>query len=427
MSVKFQSQLIQENGFRIFIMTWNTASIRLCETMDIETKEYNRSTGLLGIKNIDRWYDCDIADFFRDLSDKIIQLETPDLVVIGFQEDSFPGSYFHSHMLQDEMPKLGYDFVKRTKLQGIGVTTYKAAKNWDIMARGLRLSIYARKSLIKFIKAGEVDLVLDLGNDGQSYLVSGINQYTRGKGAISSYIIYPGIGKMVFICTHLPFNSKSLIEYVDKNDPMIRQDVLGKTNKYFNNILRHFVKDHTPSPDYVFFVGDFNDRILYPFKAREFASKILENPYNIDMYQDVYLKYDEMHQQMKMGTIYGMFEGVRNKGPMFAPTCKMSKNRDVKKCKLGHTEEFNDVDEYIDTEEFYKSGKHNQRVPSWCDRIIYANYNSESPFNLTCTYYDKFDTGNVMAKSDHAAVIGVFKLSYDKGLDETNNFKVPLN
>ncbi len=427
MSKRSNSQLIEENGFKIFIMSWNTESTRLCETVDPKIKEHNRSAGFLGIKNLEGWYDGDIADFFNALSCEIINADSPELVVIGFQEDAFPGSYFHSHMLKTEMPKIGYGLVKRTNLKGVGVTTFKAAlNNWDLMARGLRISIYAKKDLMKDIESSEIDLRSSIGCDGQLHHLcdTNINQITRGKGAVVSYIIYPGIGKFAFICTHLPFNAKSLIDTIEKNDPMIRQDSLNQVNTCYNNILRDFVKNQYPEPDYVFFFGDFNYRVQHPNRASFFANAILENPNNINMYNEIYLKYDEMHQQMVIGTIYAMNEGVDNKGPMFAPTCKMSKNR-----KSKNYDENNPINNHLSSDYRYIIGKHNQRVPSWCDRIIYSDYTCKQPYEIQCIKYDRFDYGDIMVKSDHAAVIGIYKLQL-KGKTELNNIfigSIPLN
>jgi len=402
MSNKIKLKFIEKNGFNIFIMTWNTESIRLCETMDLEVKTRNRSAGMFGISNPEMWYDGTIPEFFHKLSDEIKNHKYPELIVIGFQEDAYPGCYFHSHMLPEEMPKLGYDIVKRTKLQGIGVTSYKAVINdWDLMARGLRLSIYAKKELIETIRSSEIDLRENLEYDGQLHYLhnNGINQYTRGKGAIASYIIYPGVGIMVFICAHLPFMSHSLIESKYKNDYMIRQDALSQQNICFNNILRTFVKDQKFEPDHIFLFGDLNYRVNYS-NAKDLAQKIIDEG-NIPLYKNIYTNHDELLAQMKMGTIYGMLEGIDNEGPLFAPTCKMSKERKLTKDSKNE-----------DPEKYYKTGKFYQRSPSWCDRILYCDYTLKSPFNINAISYDRFDTGTTMSKSDHAAVIGVFNLSY---------------
>ena len=396
MAGKTQFQIIEENGIKIFIFSWNTESTRLCETIDPEIKEYNRSAGLLGIKNLEQWYDADIADFFTSFLSEIKKAEFPEIIVIGFQEDAFPGSYFHSHMLKTEMPKNGYSLVKRTNLKGMGVTSVKAIKNWDIMARGLRLSVYAEKELAKLIEFGEIDLRSSMDYDGQAHHVfgSGFNKVTRGKGSVVSYVICPTIGTLAFICTHFPFDSDSLIEANARKDLMIRQDALSISNLCFNETIRAFVlsPQFPVKPDYVFFFGDFNYRVQHPIGADQFAIDIEKNYNNKDFYVNIVEQCDELTHQIKIGTIYNMQEGVNNMGPLFAPTCKLVKPRGL-------------------NGKIYKTGKHNQRVPSWCDRILYMNYTKSKPFELSCMLYDRFDAGAVMEKSDHAAVIGLFDIN----------------
>ena len=58
----------------------------------------------------------------------------------------------------------------------------------------------------------------------------------------------------------------------------------------------------------------------------------------------------------------------------------------------------------------WNTGKYNQRIPSWCDRILYTKFQDDG-HQLICTYYDRFDHGTVMSKSDHAATIAIFELT----------------
>ena len=59
---------------------------------------------------------------------------------------------------------------------------------------------------------------------------------------------------------------------------------------------------------------------------------------------------------------------------------------------------------------YWKLGKNNHRIPSWCDRILYKKYYNtyNNNYNIKCIYYDRFDFGATMAKSDHAAVMSIF-------------------
>src|SRR5579884_858665 len=97
-----------ENGNKplsIFVFSWNTESVRLSETLSVEEATVNRQNYLSGYR-----FSYHVPDFFPYLTE-LIQHKNPDIVVIGFQEDAYPGSYFHSHLLIQEMPKYGYKLV----------------------------------------------------------------------------------------------------------------------------------------------------------------------------------------------------------------------------------------------------------------------------------------------------------------------------
>lgn len=462
----------QTKSYRIMVFSWNTGSIGLCETMDAETAAYNRTSYSTMIPGITTWkYACDIPDFYPKFS-KFITDNAPDLVVIGFQEDRFPGSYFHSHLLPEEMPKIGYDLVKRTKLMGVGVTSYKGVLKGDLFERGLRLSIYAKSDLAPIIEREEIEMRSAMGNDGQSeYLCS--STVLRGKGAVSSYLMLPGFGRLAFICCHLPFNAQSLItERIYKNK-MLRQNEINQSNVCFNNIIENLVLLKGPVPTHVIYFGDFNYRLSDPRSATEVANEIYNHCNDIPFMQNLYSEHDELKEQMRRKNIYEFQEGIGNRGPLFVPTCKMIKGRisdevfdeapteelpmDIDemvyygslksnfesqlqnqksniigisqldpKSRLGpllgskssemiSTHSCNETlrlgsksSQMISTHS-WKTGSHDQRVPSWCDRILYNNFGTDG-HNLTCVYYDRFDVGTVMAKSDHAGVIGVFDL-----------------
>jgi hypothetical protein len=66
-----------------------------------------------------------------------------------------------------------------------------------------------------------------------------------------------------------------------------------------------------------------------------------------------------------------------------------------------------DVEEYKNIA--WSTGKEDQRVPSWCDRVLYKKF-AEDNRSLVCTHYDRFDIGSTMSKSDHAGVIATFEL-----------------
>lgn len=379
--------------YKIMVFSWNTESVSLSETLDFEVSDLHRSSYSSYVPGLTTWhYRCNIPDFYPKLV-QFINENNPDLIVIGFQEDRYPGSYFHSHFLPVEMPKLGYELVKRTKLMGVGVTTYKGLLKGDLFERGLRMSVYGKKDLVPLIEKEEVNMRSIVGNDGQDeYVCSSV--ITRGKGAVAAYIMLPGYGRLALICAHLPFDSTSLLLERKYKNQMLRQNAINKANICFNNIVEQLVLFKDPIPTHVIYFGDFNYRLADLRPATEIASEFRRESNNKDFIRNMYTKHDELKEQMRRENIYSFSEGVDNEGPIFIPTCKMTKER-------------NGVE--INS---WETGRVNQRIPSWCDRILYRKFPNqvEDGRNLTCTYYDRFDVGMTMAKSDHAGVLALFEL-----------------
>lgn len=383
--------------YKILVYSWNTQSISLGETLNQEESEINRSgyvVPLIGTTLTTWQYQCDMPDFYPKFASLVTEIN-PDIVVIGFQEDRRPGSYFHSHLLPTEMPKIGYSLVKRTRLMGIGATTFKGLKSGDFFERGIRMSIYCKSNLLASIEREEINMRATMGNDGHAeYICSSI--FTRGKGAVCSYLILPGCGRLAFVCCHLPFNSKSLLSQRLYNNKMLRQNELNHSNVCFNNIIENLVLYNDPIPDHVIFFGDFNYRVndLRPANviSQEFINAdAASEPQRSELFHNIYRTSDEMLDQMSRENIYKFMEGINDNGPLFLPTCKMSTDRLP---NINHA--------------LWRIGKSYQRNPSWCDRIIYQDYQTYR--RLQCTMYDRFDFGTCMTKSDHAAVIATFEL-----------------
>ena len=398
----------QHKSYRIMVFSWNTESISLCETMDEEVAKSNRTSwggiNFFGIGATTWQYKCDIPDFYPKLAD-FIQRNSPEIVVIGFQEDRFPGSYFHSHLLTNEMPKIGYGLVKRTKLMGVGITSYKNTIKGDPHERGLRVSIYAKSELVPIIEKEETEMRAAIGNDGQEeYLCSSF--VTRGKGATVSYLMLPGLGRLAFICCHLPFNARSIFTERMYNNRMLRQNELNQSNVCFNNIIENLVLFKNPVPTYVIYFGDFNYRLADPRPASKVADELNERFDDTVLIHDLYIEYDELKEQMRRKNIYEFSEGVSNQGPLFVPTCKMVKGRITGTC---YSDE-KDYPQAYEGKDCWKTGKIDQRVPSWCDRILYQKF-GDDPHNLICTYYNRFDVGDTMSKSDHAGVLSMFEIA----------------
>lgn len=422
---KFNPHLkMDDTRLKILVFSWNTASVGLCETLDSNVKNKNRS-------GFTTWrWDSDLADFWVPLK-KRIKDESPDVVAIGFQEDRRPGSYFHSHLLPEEMEAMGYYLLRRMTQMGVGVTTYKnLVNNGDPMVRGLRTSIY-----IKNKHKHELAITEQYWSEnGGKFEYNHSSPLTRSKGASAIYMSFPSIGNLVFINCHLPINASSLIEANRKKNPMIRQNHLNETNTAFNHIfdqavlyqkmLRNVDNDNNT---HILYFGDFNYRLVESRNAVEVGCEIMKAYYddNPEILTKLYSESDELLHQMRKENIYTLSEGVEGEGPRFLPTCKMVKGRRP----LSKTPFDDTVDDYgflkiessikpsipfeRETRSRYNLGKFNQRNPSWCDRILYTDQiknSSSSDRKLVCTAYESFDEGSTMSKSDHAGVLGLFIL-----------------
>lgn len=336
---------------KILVFSWNTQSIGIYESDEDAILESNRNT------IFNTWSKLGYKPDFASNLEIFIDSYDPDLIVIGFQEDCYPGSYFHSYFLPIFLKN--YTNIFYQSMLGIGITTVKALTHFQLLTRGLQMSIYGKPSLkITNVQSQEYPL-----------------NYMRSKGGLAIYLTFENMGTIAFIDCHLPFNANSLIEARNKNNPMIRQNSLVSVNLAFNNILENLVLEK--EVDHYFLFGDLNYRIDHHGSAREFAEGITK----INL-REIYEQKDELKKQMDKDNIYKMFEGIANSGPEFYPTCKMDKNR---------TDRFT-----------WKTGKFDQRIPSWCDRIL----NSK---DIKCLYYNSFCHGNIM-KSDHDAVIGIYEI-----------------
>src|SRR5690349_12640642 len=124
----FSCENYGDNELVILVFSWNTQSLRLSDGPNLIM--YTEPT-----------------DFLPFITTKISE-HKPHLLVIGFQEDSSPGSHFHSHVLPGHLPYHGYTLLKRNKCLGIGKTTYLSAMEGAVKFRGLRMSIYIRTDCI---------------------------------------------------------------------------------------------------------------------------------------------------------------------------------------------------------------------------------------------------------------------------------------
>lgn len=355
---------------KVLCFTWNTQSNRLGESLDKDIIEEHRNSYLSAWK-----YPCIIPDFFVFMKNKILE-SRPNFVCFSLQEDVKPGSYFHSHLLPEEMPKIGYKLIYRSSKMGVGKTSYQGLSDGDLFMRGIRISVYG------------------LAEDDWDYQPKEkhfVNSIFQNKAATAIYLTGMNEEGIAFINLHSPFDSSSLNETVLKKDEYIRQTAVFDQNKFFNGMTRTLVKEAPIDLDYVFCMGDLNYR-YFPFAkwSADLTGQIILSLIKSDEPIQELRANDELRVQMAKFNIYNWDEGVNNIGPKFFPTCKMLHSR-----KAGSH-----------TIKDYSLGRVDQRVPSHCDRILYLTEN-KLKFNVTCLEYDRFDVGT-MVNSDHAGVYSSF-------------------
>lgn len=359
----------------ILAFSYNSQSNRLAENISPDVVENNRDVSYISMMSPKTWrYQGDVPDFWTPFEEKIKQ-EQPKIVTVGFQEDVRPGSYFHSHFLPDRMKGLNYSLHGRTTLMGIGQTTATGLSQADPFVRGLRLSVYVHS-----------DFRYPRSTNCKDRFYS--SSFFRNKGAVAIYITLPDNEVLAIINTHFPFDATSLNKTVLKRDLMIRHNSIMLQDQFFNEAYRYLVLEAPVRPKYVLLMGDLNYRIdpFVNWSAYETGKILLETLQSSpEEYQKMVDQHDELRKQFRKGNLYPFLEGIDDRGPIFAPTCKMEKDRPAGSCRL----------------EDYSLGKLDQRVPSHCDRILHQK--------MICLKYDRFDHG-VMVKSDHAGVVGLYQV-----------------
>jgi len=224
-------------GYTIATLCFNNESITLCETLDRSLADSNRASYLTTWR-----HECTIADYIPTYLQHISSMNAgslPDVLIFADQESRYPGSYLHSHLLPDLLES-SHKLLKRTKMQGVGVTTYKGALSGDPSARGLRTSIYVKNYLYADTLIEEKDIRSVMSYDGQTNILCS-DMLTRGKGATVSYIKLPKTEILAVVNCHLPFNANSLIKSRKLRNKMIRQTQLNSANSCFNHIFEEAV------------------------------------------------------------------------------------------------------------------------------------------------------------------------------------------
>lgn len=388
---------------RIMCMSWNTQSVRLSESLGSGHRAGS-------------WFDMSFKrydpDFLPALVQHIVRSEC-HLFVCALQESAKPGSHFISDALPAALDEIGFKLLHRNRLMGVGATTFQQlCREGDLMARGLRLAVYARREWA-------ADQTIRV--DENWWHATNFDVLSRGKGALAICLYVRGLGRLCLMNCHLPFNARSVAL---KNSERVITS-MSEQVKSLRSLISRCRAAH--APHYLILMGDLNFRVLNFSDGGVDPTNIWSALVaSLDSRKGVYERRDELRLAIGYRSLPPLMEGVDNSGPYrFMPTGKMRHGR-----QSGCVER-----------RAYFFGHGAAQNPSWCDRILYARNEHlsgdcepslESDNNnvtedrihaeralpegfgsIECTMYDRFEAGQTMTRSDHSAVIGCYEIKYN--------------
>lgn len=368
---------MDESAFTALCFTWNTQSVRIAETVGCGTVDSS-------------WIDYSCTrydpDFIPALIDKLVETK-PSVFVCALQEDAKPGSHLISHALPEALKNVGYLLIKRSRWLGVGGTTFQRLCNsGELVQRGLRLAIFANEEwLAQLSTQAKSTLVYET----TAWPATNVDNVTHGKGGLAITLYLPGIGRISFLNCHLPFSASTVKQ---SNEERIGDGLLTQT-KALARLIALVEKTHCF--DHLIILGDLNFRILNFSHGVDAASVHDALARSTESRMNVYKTRDELRLAIDYGALSArLSEGVDNCGPChFMPTGKMRWGR------LANST----------TREAYYFGDDAAQNPSWCDRVLHCDKDS-APHILRCKYYDRFEHGVTMTRSDHSAVLSLLEL-----------------
>ena len=379
-------------NIKVAIFTFNTEAQIFCCSCD-KKEECGSTRKILSFMSSN----CILSDFagkFVEYIQSKNNNKLPDTFIISLQESSIknPKKGFKSDQLIHAFYNciLKYDSqysLFKEKMEGVGAEGIRGIRIGFIVKKRQDFEIKFRFLFYNPLFESKIAI-----SEGQQF----------GKGALmlDTIITNKISGKnetygLKFINTHLPFLGKK-----GDQGKSIRDKTIIETMSYFTNIIKQENKSIT---DNIFLMGDLNYRISFndSIEQNKFID-LLENSNRGDFGTiKSYLNFDQLRNSIKGNTILMEYkEGINDEGPSFFPTCKL-----VKKCIDG-----NNIREYQLTK------GNTQRIPSWCDRILYTGD------NITCLLYESFDRGQT-CKSDHIPVIGLYEIKFSEQKGGDNYYK----
>ena len=383
----------------IMCFSWNASGLKLCETMS-QAKADDARKGFKAF--ITRKGPCLAPDFFEEIRANINKRK-PSIVVMTTQDEDSNGTYFHSDLLPTSMPEIGYSFLKRDKLNGIGETSSGVPQlrvpTGTPRGSALRISIYVRSELIDEFRTEEKIMDKFFDNNGQSEATC--NQGSRVSGAIASYVWHATYGKFAFIATHLPAGLDSLKVGTKLDYPSYRVASRSSNSLCLLSIYNHLVTSlpGESRPDHIFILGDLNYDIVVPGKKNIEVVTSLTSNITAAKLKEIQ-RYDELKKAMEDVPLAGFKEGVSAEGPLFMPTWRLTRGRPDSCVPAPNTTK-------IDASCFSQPNDALGGV-GWHDRILYKEMMT-SNYMAHCIDYNRVDVKNMHA-SVHAGVTAFFEM-----------------
>jgi hypothetical protein len=278
---------------------------------------------------------------------------SPEFYILGFQEivDLNSKNILISSN-QDKKDKIKTKLTEILKgMKGTENDSYQIVTELDLV--GIYLIIFAKKSIIKYIKNFDYQIIKtgfmgSIGNKGSCLLRFNIND-----------------SKIAIACNHLSAGQ----EIYEARRTEIT-DVLNTSFKKYQDIK---FKDY----NYYFFFGDLNSRINLDYSSPLIEDILNNHSKTLNGDFNNLLIYDQFKQYQKESSLILQMDEAPIK---FSPTYKY----------------------VIGSNEYDKNKK---RIPSWTDRILFKKFSETSPLA-----YNKC----LLSLSDHQPIYGLYRIKTEE-------------
>ncbi|XP_060605261.1 inositol polyphosphate 5-phosphatase K-like isoform X2 [Ruditapes philippinarum] len=219
-----------------------------------------------------------------------------------------------------------------------------------VRMQAISLQVFVKRSLLLHVTSIESE-----------YSKAGMGGWWGNKGGVSIRFDVGGVN-VIIVNTHLAAHLEEMAERIED------YNVVLSTQKFRDRDVENIL-DH----DYVFWMGDLNCRLENI--SKDAAIKLIEKNE-----LDKLLKLDQLKQAQQEGLMLVDF----HEGPInFKPTYKFDKDTDI-----------------YDTSE-------KQRIPAWCDRILYKTHDDIDGLKMSKRKY----YSPAYNKGDHKPVAASFEIN----------------